>query len=256
MLRKELADAAGWFNRHMHQFGGNMETRFMPGASGGCAAAVVAMLLTGCAGSTGGAVAQQAASNAQTAATSAAAKTVADSAAASAAASTAKSDDRPGAAEGELVVVTAKVKAVDKKRRIVTLKYPDGKEVKVKCGPEVRNFAQIKVGDDVTAEFLETVELFVTAPQGEPTTNTAQAVERSPLGSKPGIVAVETVEVTSTVEAIDYATREVKLKGPEGKIMKVKAGPEVKRLNEVKKGDTVVARLTEAVSIKVSSPKK
>ena len=237
-----------------------METRVIPGTLGGCAAVVAAMLLTGCAGSTGGAVAQQAASNAQTAATSAAAKTVADSAAASAAstgASAAKADDdRPGAAEGELVVVTAKVKAVDTKRRTVTLKYPDGKEVKVKCGPEVRNFAQIKVGDDVTAEFLETVELFVTAPQGAPTTNTAQAVERSPLGSKPEIVAIETVEVTSTVEAIDYTTREVKLKGPEGKIMKVKAGPEVKRLNEVKKGDTVVARLTEAVSIKVSSPKK
>jgi hypothetical protein len=234
-----------------------MEIRVMPGTLGGCAALVATMLLTGCAGSTGGAVAQQAASNAQAAATGAAAKTVADSAAASAGASAAKADDdRPGAAEGELVVVTATVKAVDKKHRIVTLKYPDGKEAKVKCGPEVRNFAQIKVGDDVTAEFLETVELFVTAPQGAPTTNSAQAVERSPLGSKPGIVAVETIEVTSTVEAIDYTTREVKLKGPEGKIMKVKAGPEVKRLNEVKKGDTVVARLTEAVSIKVSSPKK
>jgi hypothetical protein len=32
----------------------------------------------------------------------------------------------------------------------------------VKVGSEARNFAQIRVGDQVKAAFLETVELFVT----------------------------------------------------------------------------------------------
>lgn len=67
-----------------------------------------------------------------------------------------KVEDRPGGLEGELVVSTAKVKAIDKKNRVVTLKSPDGKMAKVKCGPEVRNFAQIRIGDDVTTTFLET----------------------------------------------------------------------------------------------------
>jgi len=70
--------------------------------------------------------------------------------------------DRPGRLEGELVVITATVKAIDKKNRVVTLQSPDGKVAKVKCGPEVRNFAQIRVGDEVKTSLLETVELFVT----------------------------------------------------------------------------------------------
>jgi len=36
----------------------------------------------------------------------------------------------------------------------------------------------------------------------------------------------------------------------------VKASAEVKRLNEVKQGDTVIARLTKAFSINVSKPVK
>ena len=164
-----------------------------------------------------------------------------------------QSQDRPGGVEGELVVITAQVKAIDKKNRVVTLQSPDGKVAKVKCGPEVRNFAQIHVGDEVKTSLLETVELFV-AGNEEPGAERVTEVGRAPLGSKPGFAAVDSVEVNASVVAINYQTREVTLKGPEGKVIKVKAGPEVKRLNEVNIGDSVVARLTRAVSIEVSKP--
>jgi hypothetical protein len=161
--------------------------------------------------------------------------------------------ERPGGIKGELVVITATVKAIDKKKRVVTLQSPDGKVAKVKCGPEVRNFAQIRVGDKVKTSLLETVELFVTG-KDEPAAERVTEVGRAPLGSKPGFAAIDAVEVKASVVAIDYQTREVTLKGPEGKVIKVKAGAEVKRLNEVKQGDSVVARLTRAVSIEVSKP--
>ncbi len=163
--------------------------------------------------------------------------------------------DRPGGLEGELVVVSAKVKTIDKKKRVVTLISSDGKVAKVKCGPEVRNFARIHVGDDVRTSFLETVELFVTGGE-KPAAERATEVGRAPLGGKPGFTAIDTAEVIATVVGIDYQTRYVTLKGPEGKVIKVKAGPEVKRLNEVRKGDSVVARLTRAVSIEVTKPAK
>ncbi len=164
-----------------------------------------------------------------------------------------QTEDRPGWLEGELVVITATVKAIDKKNRVVTLQSPDGKVAKVKCGPEVRNFAQIRVGDEVKTSLLETVELFVTG-NAEPAAKRVTEVGRAPLGSKPGFAAIDAVEVKASVVAIDYQTRKVTLKGPEGKVIKVTAGPEVKRLNEVKVGDSVVARLTRAVSIEVSKP--
>lgn len=165
--------------------------------------------------------------------------------------------DKPGVAEEKAVVVTAKVQAVNKKTRTVTLKFPNGKTSKVKCGPDVQNFPQIKVGDDVTIEFLETVELFVAAPGDQkPADGQVAAVKRAPKGKKPGGTFVNAVEHTATVTAIDYATRKVTLQTPEGKVTTITAGPQVKRLNEVKQGDTVVARYLEAVSIKVTSPEK
>ncbi len=160
----------------------------------------------------------------------------------------------PGKTEGELVVATAKVEAINKKDRIITLKYPDGKKANIKCGPEVRNFPQIKVGDDVTAKFLETAELFVAGPNEKPTGGQTAMVKRAPKGSKPAAVMAESMEIPATVVDIDYNTRMVTLKGQDGRIAKVKASPEIKRLNEVKPGDTVVARFTKALSIQVTSP--
>jgi len=208
----------------------------------------------------GGCASRDAASVAQSAATTATAAQAATPAAVAPKAAD-KSDvpaaeDRPGAMEGELIVVTAKVKAIDAKSRVVTLDFSDGSRKKIKCGPEVRNFEQIRVGDDVTAEFLESVEIFVSTEKMTPASGAARATERAPLGSKPAITEVESVEVSAVVESIDYTTRMVKLRGPEGKAKTVKAGPDVKRLNEVKKGDTVVVRYTEAVSVRVTAPNK
>ena len=58
----------------------------------------------------------------------------------------------------------------------------------------------------------------------------------------------ETVKMTATVKAIDYDSRLITLQGPEGKAMTVEAGPEVKRLKEIKVGDMVVINYTQAIA--------
>ena len=45
--------------------------------------------------------------------------------------------------------VTATITAIDAKSRAITLKGPQGNEKTVVAGPEVKNFAQMKVGDQV-----------------------------------------------------------------------------------------------------------
>lgn len=165
-------------------------------------------------------------------------------------------ESRPGRAEEAVLRVTAKVQAINKKKREVTLKFPDGRTSKIQCGPEVRNFAQIQVGDDVTAEFRETVELFVADQPSEPDARSGAVLKRAPKGSRPAGVFAKAFEVTATVEAIDYDTRQVTLKGPEGKTAVVTAGPEVQRLHEVKPGDTVVARYRRVFAIQVTAPEQ
>jgi translation initiation factor IF-1 len=164
--------------------------------------------------------------------------------------------DRPGKGQADLITVTATVKAIDKKNRVVTLKFDDGHESKIKCGPEVRNFAQIRKGDIVKTQLLESVELFIADSPEKPTADRTEEMARTPKGAKPGVAAVDSVEVKATVASINYQTREVTLQGPEGGLKKIKVGPEVKRLAEIKQGDTVVARLTRAFSITVSTPAK
>jgi ABC-type transport system substrate-binding protein len=59
---------------------------------------------------------------------------------------------------------------------------------------------------------------------------------------------------TATVEAIDTSTRTVTLKKPDGTFVSVVAGPDIKRLEEVKVGDKVNARYYENVVVRVKQP--
>lgn len=64
----------------------------------------------------------------------------------------------------------------------------------------------------------------------------------------------ETVEASAIVEAIDYSTREVVLRDAAGRQTLVKAGPEVRNLAQVKKGDRVVVRFTEGFAAQLVKP--
>ena len=67
---------------------------------------------------------------------------------------------------------------------------------------------------------------------------------------------MDTAEFRGTVEAIDHVKRRVTLKGPEGKTRTIKVDPSVKRLDEVKKGDQIVVRYTEATAFSVRKPSR
>jgi len=61
-------------------------------------------------------------------------------------------------------------------------------------------------------------------------------------------VVSETIKVSAAVKAVDYDKRLITLQGPDGKAFTVEAGPEVKRLKEIKAGDTVAVQYTQALA--------
>ena len=160
----------------------------------------------------------------------------------------------PGAMVADTVKITATVEAIDYAKRTVTLKGPAGNTVTLKVGEAAKNFDQVKVGDQVVAQYFESVALYVKKPGGQPSAGEATMVQMAPRGAKPEGVVVNTTELTATVEAIDYAKRTVTLKGPEGNTITLKVDKSAKNLKNVKKGDQVVARYTEAVAISVQKP--
>lgn len=175
----------------------------------------------------------------------------------------AQSTAAPGAAAkasprvvvAETTSITARVDAVDVGKRLVTVTGPGGKMVTLRVGREVKDLDQVKPGEQLVVRYFESLALFV-RKGGEPrAAGEGTAVQVVPnKRKKPAAIAVDTVELSGTVEAIDDAKGRVTLKGPEGKTRTIKVDPSIKRLNEMKKGDQVVVRYTEATAFSVRKP--
>ena len=70
--------------------------------------------------------------------------------------------NEPGkVAVAETVKASATVSAIDKATRKVSLKAASGKTFEVVAGPEVKNFDQVKVGDQIEAVYVEAVAISV-----------------------------------------------------------------------------------------------
>jgi len=81
-------------------------------------------------------------------------------------------------------------------------------------------------------------------------TNPPAAKAAVVAASSPGQATMAAaVTVSATVEAIDKATRLVTLKGPQGKLHTITAGPDVRNFDQVKVGDVVTVRYMEALSL-------
>jgi len=150
--------------------------------------------------------------------------------------------------------MTATVQSINAADRTVVLQRPDGSVTTYECSPEVRNFDQIKVGDQVTATAAEELALALIKGGVPPAAGTASAIVRSPLGAKPGGKIVDTVAFTAKVMSVNAMGREVTLQMPDGQNKTVKVGPDINLAN-VNPGDDVGVRLTRALAISVKEPK-
>jgi len=149
------------------------------------------------------------------------------------------------------VTATATVQKIDLAKRDVTLKGADGKVFTIHAGEEVRNLAQVKVGDTVTATYYESIAYEVHKPgMADVGVKTASGMARAEPGEKPGGVAADVVQVTATIVSIDKATPSVTLKRPDGEVVAVKVR-DPRKLEDVAVGDLVEITYTKALAISV-----
>ncbi len=151
----------------------------------------------------------------------------------------------------ETIKAAATVTAIDKGTRAVTLKGPKGNEFNVTAGPNVKNFDQMKVGDQVMLEYVEALSIELKKGGGAPVARTTQqgAVAAKP-GERPAGAVGQQVTVVADVVDVNPATQVVTLKGPKRTVELKVRDPEQFKL--VKKGDQVEATFTEAVAIAVT----
>jgi hypothetical protein len=160
----------------------------------------------------------------------------------------------PRAFAVDAATMTATVTAIDADKRTVTLEM-DGKSKTITCGPEVRNFAQIKVGDLVKTTFVEAMAVFIQKDGGPASGDGLATVTLAPKGARPGVLMTKTVAINVKIDAIDAKNRSVTVTTPEGVTRTFKVDKSVKGLKNLKQGDDVVVKFTEALAIVVEAPK-
>jgi len=159
----------------------------------------------------------------------------------------------PGGVTVQTYKETATVTGIDKASRKVTLVTKDGAKTTVKAGPEVANFDQLEVGDQVKATVTEQLVVFARNAGEAPGDGAAAAVALAPLGAKPGVLMANTVEVTAKVKSIDVKHQKATLLFPDGTSKTFKVRPDVD-LTKQTVGQDVVFRTTEALAISVEKP--
>lgn len=151
---------------------------------------------------------------------------------------------------------SARVQAISRKKQVLTLKFADEKVAKVEVATTVRNFDDIGVGDNIKVRFDETVELFPVTADGKPLWSEVKEIKKAPRGTHPTKTSTRPYEFSSKVTAIDYLAKKVTLKGPEARLIRVTATAEGNRFNEIKAGDSVVARFTKATRVEILPAEK
>jgi translation initiation factor IF-1 len=156
--------------------------------------------------------------------------------------------------DGAIIVdtftVTATVTGIDAAKRDVTLVTPNGHKTTYKAGPEVVNFAQIQIGDQVKATLTEEVAVYI-GKDAPPSDMAATGVALAPVGAKPGGVMVDTTRVTAKVTAVNAKTHKVTFQLPDGTSKTVKVASKVD-LSKVQPGDDVTVQMGEGLAITVT----
>jgi hypothetical protein len=125
------------------------------------------------------------------------------------------------------------------------------------AGPEIKNFAQIKVGDhlSVTFEIAVALELIKTKSDGIRSKQEASAVTTAQPGQKPAQTITNATEIIADVVAVDRAKKTASIKGPNGKVTVVKVkNPEL--LKDIAVGDVVRALFIDRMAASITPGKK
>jgi hypothetical protein len=158
------------------------------------------------------------------------------------------------AAQGAVTVsqteAVVKVTKIDRKARTVTFQGPKGNSRTLTVPKEAQNFDKVKVGALFRVKYVEAVAVAL-QKGGTASASADRHVQLAPKGGTPGGVVVDTVVLSAKVEAIDYADREVALKGPKGKVVALKVSDDVQGLENVKVGDTVTVAYAKALALEM-----
>lgn len=154
----------------------------------------------------------------------------------------------------EKIELTASVEAINRETRMLALRGQEGRLATVYAGPEVRNFDQIDIGDEVVVTFYAAIGAEVSKPE-QATKGVQQegAVLRAAEGARPAGAVAQMMTTTVVIDSVDKSMNTVSFKRQDG-LMRVLAIEDPKAqafIHELKRGDMVTVTYMEAVAVSV-----
>ncbi|MCH7226051.1 hypothetical protein [Haloferula sp. A504] len=159
----------------------------------------------------------------------------------------------PGGKFSETTTITATVTGIDAETRKITFVTPKGRKFTSTAGPEVLNFDQIRLGDQLTATLTDEVVIRMARPDERVEEFLELDADLAKAGDKPGMETVTTSQMVATITSLSTRQRKVTLAFPDGDTQRVKVRPDV-HLDQFQKGDRVVIQLTEIFAISLKKP--
>jgi hypothetical protein len=155
----------------------------------------------------------------------------------------------------DVAEIAATVTAVDRAQRSVTLRGSEGQEITFEAGPEVRNFAQIEVGDIVRLDY----ELHYSARRvdSEQVPGAVAAVAagaaRAAEGERPGAAMAAVQSMLVLIESVGPEGRTATFITPDGGLQAIYVQREEGRAfaRSLSAGDLVELTVGEAVAVVV-----
>jgi hypothetical protein len=150
--------------------------------------------------------------------------------------------------------IAATVMALDRQTRMVALRSAEGRSAAIYVGPEVRNFDQIKVGDEVVVTFYAAIGAEVSTPE-RATQGVQQegALLRAVEGQRPAGAVAEMLTTTVEIDSVDKSLNTVTFRRPDGltRILAIEDPKAQAFIRELKRGDLVTITYMEAVAVSV-----
>lgn len=159
--------------------------------------------------------------------------------------------------------VSATVQGIDVEKRLVTLRDNQGGEpVTVQVSPEVRNLAQVKVGDQVVVRYYEALAAELRSRGGSSGSTQAPvrdtAMSRAAEGARPAALVGEETRQTVRITSVDKKNHIVSFYGSDGlsRAVPVRTPQGQEFISKLKPGDEVELTYTEALAVSVEPMKQ
>ena len=144
--------------------------------------------------------------------------------------------------------LTARVTAVDAVKRTVTVVGPNGNATTFVCGPEVRNLAQVRIGDQLKIRWTDLLTAAEVDPKNPSPDGTSSLALLVPKGAMPAAAVADTTQVTATLTGVDTLRHIASFRFPDGSLHHYAVRPDV-NLKTRQLGEKVVIRKTMATAI-------